>query len=356
MDAVWLIAIRPAAFDVNEWRTKRIIGNHSAVSRSGRTAAGENSTAWANRIGCTVVRSVRGQRASRIVTVALQDGVDLAVASIGSDVAAAIIKTRTKRNSGINRAAIGAHPTGDGIVSGCQLVSDKRPSIVVVVVEAVLSVDPETFELGIHHEVDHAGHGVSTVNRRSTTGQHVNALDHGTRDHVDVGSRGVRIAGDEAAAVDQHQVTFRAEAAQVQRGCAGSAVGVVRTLASKDLRERVNQIFHAGGAGVLDFFSRYHCNRAGRIEVWRGKTRTGDDDGGAIFGFIRRILCIGRQRGQRKTEHCRCRCEFEQAFHVFPVPVLFWMPGEPGVRTGDPGRVTTHFYLMLPSWRCTHSM
>ena len=62
-----------------------------------------------------------------------------------------------------------------------------------------------------------------------------------------------RVARDEAAAVDQHQGAVRAEAAKVDRGGAGGAVGEVAALAGEGLRQRVDQILGAGRALQPDF-------------------------------------------------------------------------------------------------------
>src|SRR5690606_14588685 len=67
-------------------------------------------------------------------------------------------------------------------------------------------------------DVDHAADGVGAVHRRSAVGQDLDALDRGQRDGVDVGARGGRHrVGRGATAVDQHEGTAGAEAAQVDR-------------------------------------------------------------------------------------------------------------------------------------------
>ena len=94
-----------------------------------------------------------------------------------------------------------------------------------VLVEAVLAVEPDTFEIGIHDEVDDARHGVRAVGRGGAAGQHFDALHDGRRDDVDVGRAGRRRrTRDQAAAVDQHQGALRTEAAKVDRGRAVRAV------------------------------------------------------------------------------------------------------------------------------------
>ena len=107
----------------------------------------------------------RGTGASRIVTVTLEHSVNLAVTSIGRDVAVAIVEAGAERESRVNRAAIGRKTARDCKATRSERCSDLRSAIIVVVVNAVLTVNPEAFELRVHHEVDHARNRVSTVNR-----------------------------------------------------------------------------------------------------------------------------------------------------------------------------------------------
>ena len=64
--------------------------------------------------------------------------------------------------------------------------------VVVVLVEAVLGVEADALEVGVHDEVDDAGDGVRAVDRRGAAGQHVDAVDDRGRDDVDVGGRTCR--------------------------------------------------------------------------------------------------------------------------------------------------------------------
>ena len=96
--------------------------------------------------------------------------------------------------------------------------------------------------------------GVRAVDRRGAAGQHVDPANDRGRDEVDVGDRNGlgRVAGLEAAAVDQHQGARGAEVAKIDRGGAGGAVGEVAALAGEGLRQRVDQILGAGRALELD--------------------------------------------------------------------------------------------------------
>src|SRR6185437_9615731 len=68
-------------------------------------------------------------------------------------------------------------------------------------------------------EVDHAADGVGAVHGGGALGQHVDALDHALRNHVDV-----RVG--HALAVDQHQGALDAQTAQ--RDARGTAAGFQR--------------------------------------------------------------------------------------------------------------------------------
>ena len=84
-------------------------------------------------------------------------------------------------------------------------------------------------------EVDDAGDGVRTVNRRVAAGDDVDALDQVVRDRVDVGRHGIveDVGGDVAAAVDQHQGALRAEAAKIEQVEAGDADAEARVLLAR---------------------------------------------------------------------------------------------------------------------------
>src|SRR5690606_30599976 len=51
---------------------------------------------------------------------------------------------------------------------------------------AVLQIELDAFEVPFQNEIDHAGDGVRTVDRRGATGDHFDALDRGGGNRVDV--------------------------------------------------------------------------------------------------------------------------------------------------------------------------
>src|SRR5262249_60992324 len=107
-----------------------------------------------------------------------------------------------------------------------------------------LGVDTKPGEVRVHDEVDDAGNGVGAVHRRSTARQHVDALDDGGRNEVDVRDRTrARVARLEATAVDEDEGALRAEAAQVYRGRTRRTV--------RDGRALRGERFGQGGCGGL---------------------------------------------------------------------------------------------------------
>src|SRR3546814_1354251 len=81
---------------------------------------------------------------------------DLAVADITHHMTAAIFEAGTKRQGRIDCAAIG-HRTGrEGEIAGFERAGNVSGSAVAVVVERILAVELEAFELGIEHKVDYA--------------------------------------------------------------------------------------------------------------------------------------------------------------------------------------------------------
>ena len=187
-----------------------------------------------------------------------------------------------------------------------------------MVVHAVVEVDLETFEVGIEDKVHNARDRVRTVHRRSTAGQHIDALDQSSGDEVDVGSRSGRRARRHAAAVDQDQRTLWPETAKVEGGDTACAVGDVTALGSEHLRQRVDEIFHAGRTGEGEFLGGHDGDGAGRFQVRRTQTGAGDDNRlarlfslcGAIGGNVG-ILRVGRS-GDSQGDDGSCRTSLEK--------------------------------------------
>ena len=94
--------------------------------------------------------------------------------------------------------------------------SRSLPVLVVAAVgDAAHQVQLETFKVLVDHEVDHTGHGVGTIGSGRTAGDHVNPLQQGRRNVIDVHSAGLGRRRN-ALAVDQHQGAVRPQATQVQ--------------------------------------------------------------------------------------------------------------------------------------------
>ena len=156
-----------------------------------------------------------------------------------------------------------------------------------VVVEAVVVVDANAFELRVHHEVHDAGDGVGAVHRRRAAREHVDALHERQRNLVEVGcAAAVRIARHQAPAVDEDQGALRAEAAKVNRRGTVRSVGNVRALRSECLRELVENVFDARLARDVQLFGADRSDRADALKIRGNDARTGNDH------FIHRIACV----------------------------------------------------------------
>src|SRR5690606_34931317 len=155
-------------------------------------------------------------------------------------------------------------------------------SAVALLGEAILATHDNTVEVVAQVEVGHAGKGVRTVHRRGAAGDDIDAVEQEGRNGVEVGDLR-RIEEHVAAAVDQHQVPLRAQAAQVEGGDAAARVVGEGRRAGNDLRQRVDDVFDGGRTGQREFLVLDDRQRAGRGEVAAQDARAGDDDGFALF-------------------------------------------------------------------------
>ena len=182
--------------------------------------------------------------------------------------------------------------------------------VVVVLVHAVLRIEPHAFELVVHDEVDDAGDRVGAVHGGRAARQHFDALDQRRRNLVQVGrGRGVlrRIAGHQAAAVDQHERALRAEVAQIDGRRAGRAVRQVAAEVGERLRQVVDQVLDARHALDLDLFGAHGRHRADAREIGLRNARAGHDHflDGRVFLRLRRQRAgerSGRTREQRAAD------------------------------------------------------
>ena len=167
-------------------------------------------------------------------------------------------------------------------------------------------------------QVDHAGHGVRTVNRTCAVFQDFSTLQDGGRDHVQV-ERADLATGTgrtRAAAVQQHQRTLGAKATQRHGVDAGAAfddeaaelvVELHRTGGHRAALDQFSRIHHALQGGG---FSVDHLDRRRRGELVATQARTGDDNAviagfslffllGGLLGFLCKNRCAAH--GQRRN-------------------------------------------------------
>ena len=145
-----------------------------------------------------------------------------------------------------------------------------------MVVDAALRLEAHALEVLLHDEVDHARDGVRAVGGRGAAREHVDAVDECCGDEVEVDRGIARIARLHALAVDQHERTRSTQAAQVDGGGTGRAVGEVAALVGEHLRQAVEEILDAGRALRLDLDRADGGDRAGAGQVRRADARAGD--------------------------------------------------------------------------------
>jgi hypothetical protein len=258
------------------------------VSDVGQERAGRRGTRAAAAEGAVRLRS---ERAVRIVTRRFQHRILVAVGRIGDDMATAVVERSAEHARNILRPTVHAVAVRRKEPAGRVGREDLRIRVVVVLEHARLAVDAEAGERRVEDEVDNAGDGVRTVDRRGAAREDVDPLDQLVRNEVDVGDRVAGVARLKPLAVDQDEVALRAEAAKVNRGRAAGAVGDVRTLRREHLRQRVDQVFRTAGARKLHFLAADGGHRARRFQVRLRNARTRNDD--FLRAGRRRALRIG---------------------------------------------------------------
>src|SRR5262249_2121814 len=154
-------------------------------------------------------------------------------------------------------------------------------------------------------DVDDAGDRVRAVDRRAAVLQHLDALDGGRRDRVEIDAgRGAEAARHHALAVHEDERARDAEAAEVD---AGRAVGAVGRAAVVELEVRrvallghaLEEVTEGELAAVLPLLPRHDGDRRGGVEVLAAEAGAGDDDGlDVAFGHDRGRRC-GRRLGRR---------------------------------------------------------
>ena len=147
--------------------------------------------------------------------------------------------------------------------------------------DAVVDADVKAVEIRFQDEVDHAAHGVGAVNRGGAVFQHFHGFNHRHRNGVDV-------VGDDAAAVDQDQGAFIAQAAQGNRGFAGAAAVVDGRIGgcAGNGRDVLQEVADGDRTGFIDGVLVHGENRAGGFGVYALDARAGDLHGVEIFGLF----------------------------------------------------------------------
>ena len=199
----------------------------------------------------------------------------------------------------------------------------RRSDLLVVLPDAVVAVETDTFEVGVHDEVDDARDRVRTVHRRCAARQDFGAADERRRDDVKVGRlvRAVRIARHEAAAVDQNQRALRTEVAKVDFRGTRCAVRNARRLGGTDGRQLVEDVFDPGRTGKLHVLVVDDRDRRGEFKVRLRNARAGDDDVTAR----RDVLTLGRNRRRRLGfDRTRSAGKRQDPRSVCPVPMPAW--------------------------------
>ena len=128
-------------------------------------------------------------------------------------------------------------------------------------------------------DVDHSGDGVRSIDRRGAVLQHLDALDRGVGDGVQVGRRVcARAARNHAAAVDEHQRAGRAEAAECDADRAVVPVVHLRVDGVALLRQRLEEIADGDAAGGLDLIAADDGDGRRRVQVFAADAGSSDDD------------------------------------------------------------------------------
>ncbi len=157
-----------------------------------------------------------------------------------------------------------------------------------MLVPGLLGIDFHALEIIAHDEVDDAGDGVGTIDRRRTAGDHFDAFDQRGRDGVDIGGK-VRTGNGKAPPIDQDQIARRTEVAQVQRRRADRLAGLNR-VGRRTVELRTGKLRRVGQQDVevlrpakLQFLLVEDGHGRRRLETAIGQARPGHDDNGFLY-------------------------------------------------------------------------
>ena len=265
----------------------------------------ENRQDQTCREGCARTGVGTEERVNRVFTdlaVALIDRISFLIAKAENHVAAAIVKAGT-----------GGEVSTQGVA--VTLFSD-------LLRERSFKAREVTLGDKVHNTRDSVG----TISGRRTTGQHVNALNQGQRNVVQVETAS-QVSRNNATTVQKDDVAVRAQTTQVDERVTAVAVVNGRTNARNDARDFAENFF--SNVVLLQFnrVSRGHVDGRRTLQVRIGDERTSDDD--FVLGgvFISRLLLRERRRSdEREAEHdwrnaSLQACKFGVSLHV-PVPFL----------------------------------
>ncbi|MNM74617.1 hypothetical protein D3C81_863810 [compost metagenome] len=159
--------------------------------------------------------------------------------------------------------------------------------------------------VGLQDDVDHAGDGVRTIDRRRAAGQHFDALHGSGRNVAVVGEIGLAAIGQRvvghAAAVDQQQAAVGPHAAQVQAARVGRVRAPLRRRFDGAGRfgERLQRVVDGDEAFLLDLCGGDHVDRGRTLDAGALDARTGNGDGIEVLGGRRRRFLCARCEGQQ---------------------------------------------------------
>ncbi|CUS43825.1 hypothetical protein MGWOODY_Smn2484 [hydrothermal vent metagenome] len=293
-----------------------------------KEAAGERIaerviTAWCTGITVTETE-LAAERDRRAADIAIEGPVDDVVrrrADVSVDDHEIVVLAQVRATRGVVILLMGELGIDrDVAATFCEaLARDQRDILVAgiaIFADAGLGVEVEPVEIVLDDEVHHAGDRVGTVDRRVTAGHDVDALDQVGRQRVDVDRVAVvdDVGSHLAAAVDQHQRTRAAKAAQIEEVQAARAQArgrVLRPERGAELRHLVQHVADGDAAGLEDLLPGDRRDGNGRIGVGLADARAGDDDRFGLFLSGRRVR-VGVRRcrlreGRRRHERERHR-------------------------------------------------
>ena len=247
------------------------------------------------------------QRAGGDVVVALQDRPGVGLLDEARDMAAAVQHAAAEGERELVGLAGDDVPVRHLVVVGTHQVAELAV-VVGVLIAAVHVAGPETLEVVVEDEVDHAGHRVRAVHGGGAPGQDFHPLQQQGRYGVEVGAvAATRGAGRQALAVDQHQGPGAAEIADIHRRRARGAVRCGDRLARGDLRQIVQVVLHAGDAAIRDVLGLDRGDLGGTDDIGVADPGARDHDLLDFDGLL--ALGLGGLHADRRGDECQCAPE-----------------------------------------------